>query len=97
MPFAGNHEGDIGLETPSGPMCKFDVENGEVKSAEDIFAGGVQFFLNAVADGDAALAERLTRKNMQSLAYWQAHRFPALEGVTATDEEFAACMAKLAA
>ena len=95
MPFEGNHANDIGLETPEGPVCKFDSENGKVKSGAEVFKGGVEFFAEAAADGDRALAERLTRKNMKGLPYWQARPFAELEGPEATDEEFSAAMAKL--
>ncbi len=95
MPLEGNHVNDIGLETAEGPVCVYDVKDGQVKSAEDIFEGGVLFFLDAAAGGDRALAERLTRKNMSTLPYWQAHPFAELDGEMASDEEFATCMAKL--
>lgn len=95
MPFEGDHANDIGLETAEGPVCKFDSENGSIKSAEEIFEGGVQFFLGSVADGDRDLAERITRKNMKGLAYWQAHPFALLDGAEATDQEFGEAMAKL--
>ena len=95
MPFEGDHANDIGLELPEGPVCKFDAEDGHVKNSEAIFEGGVQFFAKDVTGGDRALAERLTRKNMQSLAYWQAHPFAMLAGETATDEEFGAAMEKM--
>lgn len=95
MPFVGDHAGDVGLKTAEGNVCTFDVENGAIKSPEHIFEGGVAYFLDAVCEGDRVLAERLTRKNMKSLPYWQAHPFALLDGEVATDEEFGACMAKL--
>lgn len=95
MPFEGNHTNDIGLETAEGPICIHDSADGKVKSGEDIFEGGVQFFLGAVANGDRELAERLTRKNMKSLGYWQRHPFAGLKGVEATDQEFGDAMARL--
>jgi len=95
MPFVGNHEGDIALELAEGPVCKFDVENGKLKSGEAIFAGGVEFFVEEVADGDRDLAARLTRKNMKSLPYWQIHPFDMLTGPEATDKEFGIAMSKL--
>lgn len=95
MPFEGGHAGDIGLETAEGPVCTFDVVDGAIKSPEDIFEGGVQFFMSAVADGDRALAERLTRKNMNALPHWQANPFALLEGEQASEEEFGAAMTKL--
>ena len=94
MPFEGSHANDIGMELPEGPVCKFDSENGKMKSADQIFAGGIEFFSQYV-DGDRDLAERVTRKNMKSLAYWQAHPFAQLEGVEASDAEFGAVMAKM--
>src|SRR5689334_13267697 len=66
MPFEGNHANDIGMELPEGPVCKFDCENGELKSPQEIFVGGVTYFTDAVAEGDRELAERLTRTNMKS-------------------------------
>jgi len=92
MPLEGAHEKDIGLETPEGFVCVHDVKDGNIKSGEDIFEGGVQFFLSSVASGDRNLAERLTRKNMKRLEYWKTHPFSMLEGTEATDEEFAAAM-----
>lgn len=95
MPLEGEHAGDVGLETPEGLVCKFDVVDGAVKSPEDIFEGGVQFFMGAVADGDRVLAERLTRKNMSTLPHWQANHFALLDGEQSSGEEFGAAMAKL--
>ena len=95
MPLERNHANDIGLETPDGSVCRFDIKDGVIKNGEDIFEGGVQFFLTAVVDGDRDLAERLTRKNMNALAYWQQHPFPSLEGVQATDQEFVEEMSRL--
>lgn len=95
MPLEGAHASDIGFASPEGLVCKFDSVDGAIKPADVIFEGGVVFFLNEVADGDRALAERLTRKNMKALPYWQAHPFALLDGDEATDEEFNAAMAKL--
>lgn len=95
MPFEGNHANDIGLETADGPVCIYDVKDGAMKSSEDIFEGGVQFFMGPATNGDRALAERITRKNMKALPYWQAHPFAGLEGAEATDQEFGEAMAKL--
>lgn len=95
MPLEGEHAGDIGFESPDGPVCKFDSVDGKIKGAEEIFEGGVLFFLDEVAGGDRALAERLTRKNMSVLPYWQAHPFAELDGIMSSDEEFGAAMAKL--
>lgn len=93
MPFEGNHAEDIGLTLPEGSVCKFDSENGQIKTGEEIFKG--EFFAEAAADGDRELAGRLTRRNMKSLPYWQAHHFAELDGTAASDEEFARAMSKL--
>jgi hypothetical protein len=95
MPLEGDHTNDIGLELPEGLVCKFDSEHGQIKSGKDIFEGGVAFFAKEVSNGDRDLALRITRKNMNSLPYWKAHPFEELMGAEATDEEFAAAMAKL--
>ncbi len=95
MPFVGNHADDVGLELPEGSVCKFDSGDGKVKSGKEIFDGGVNFFSTEVTDGDVELAERLTRKNMSSLAYWQARPLDELTGPKATDEEFQSAISKL--
>lgn len=95
MPFEGNHVGDIGLELPEGPVCRFDSENGNVKNGKEIFEGGVDFFADVATEGDRELAIRLTRKNMKSLRYWQHHPFEELTGPEATEDEFHIAMAKL--
>jgi len=103
MPLEGAHEGDVGFESADGLVCSFDSKDGVIKGGEEIFEGGVQFFLGEVAgpstgsgsSSDRALAERLTRKNMRSLPYWQAHSFAELDGELATDAEFGEAMAKL--
>lgn len=94
MPFSGDHANDMGMELPEGTVCKFDSENGQLKSPEAIFAGGVEFFAGVVG-GDRDLAARLTRTNMKSLPYWQKHPFAELEGQQATKEEFTAATAKM--
>ncbi|MEO5927896.1 MAG: hypothetical protein ABIO72_04200 [Patescibacteria group bacterium] len=95
MPFEGAHVNDIGLETAEGPVCVFDSKDGAIKPSEEIFEGGVQFFMSEAALGDRDLAERLTRKNMKYLAHWQANPFAMLAGIEATDQEFGEAMAKL--
>lgn len=95
MPLDGAHANDIGLEIAEGAVCKFDSENGKVKSGEEIFEGGVNFFADAAAGGDRELAARITRRNMKSLSYWQARPFEKLEGPEASDDEYRSAMAKL--
>lgn len=79
----------------STDLCVFDSEDGKIKSGEAIFEGGVEFFLAVTAEGDLVLAERLTRKSMKMLPYWQQHPFAGLEGAGATEVEFGVAMAKL--
>ena len=95
MPLEGNHAGDVGMETADGLVCIHDIKEGVIKAPEEIFEGGVQFFLMAVTSGDRDLAERLTRKNMNALPYWQVRPFDLLNGPQASDEEFGAAMMKL--
>lgn len=95
MPFEGDHVNDVGLETSEGPICIYDVQDGNIKNPEEIFEGGVQFFLRDAVPGNRDLAERLTRKNMRSLVYWQTHPFAELSGAVATDQEFGEALAKL--
>jgi hypothetical protein len=94
MPLEGNHEKDFAMDTPDGPVCIHDSQDGKIKTGKEIFEGGVGFFLSSGVSGDRDLAERLTRKNMKALAYWQKHPFAELSGAEATNEEFAAAMAK---
>ncbi|MCX6714760.1 MAG: hypothetical protein NTX72_03020 [Candidatus Uhrbacteria bacterium] len=95
MPLEGAHTNDIAFETPEGFVCVFDSHEGAIKPGEEIFEGGVQFFLSEVTHGDQDLAERLTRKNMNTLPYWQSHPFGRLEGPLATEEEFQKAMSLL--
>jgi hypothetical protein len=76
-------------------FCLYCVkEDGSVKSCEEIFQGGVDFFIQTIND-DRVLAEKITRKNMLSLPYWQGKDCPCLNGAIATDEEFQEALAKL--
>lgn len=68
--------------------------DGSVKSCEEIFEGGVQFFMSQLG-GERSMAEKITRKNMSGLPYWQDKNCEILKGGTATDEEFAEAMRKL--
>ncbi len=95
MPFVGNHANDIGFVSPEGPVCFYDSADGKIKSGEDIFKGGVEFFSSEVTGGDRDLAERLARKNMSSLSHWKKNPFDLLKGPQATDQEFQPAMAKL--
>lgn len=95
MPLVGNHANDVGLETSEGPVCIHDVVDGKIKNPEDIFEGGVRFFMAKAANGDRDLADRVTRRNMTTLPYWQRHPFAGLNGPEATDQEFGEVMGRL--
>lgn len=69
--------------------------DGSVKSCQEIFDGGVNYFIG-VLNGDKLLAERITRKNMLSLPYWQGKDCDCFKGDVASDEEFADTMSQLA-
>ena len=69
-------------------------ETGQVKPCDEVFEGGVQFFMGATG-AERNLAERLTRKNMLTLDYWKEHGTDCLKGDCATDEEFQAMMDSL--
>ncbi len=85
--FAGGDE--------SSKFCLYCVnDDASVKSCEEIFEGGVQFFLSQIGD-DRQLAERITRKNMKAQPYWQDKNCAILDGEVATDEEFAEAMRKI--
>ena len=86
----------IGLETDHESFCIHCVnEDKEVKSCEEIFEGGVQFFMSLDSSMTRNFAEKLVRKNMKQLAYWQNRDDHCLSGETATDEEFNSIVAKL--
>jgi hypothetical protein len=85
--FAGGDE--------NAKFCLYCINtDGSVKSCEDIFEGGVQFFMSQIG-GDRQMAEKVTRKNMKQQPYWQGKDCEVLKGEMATDEEFAEVMKKL--
>jgi hypothetical protein len=91
-----NDPKEIGVEITDGLVCKYcAAADGKVKSCEEVFEGGVQFFMGAVADADRNLAEKLVRKNMNRLPYWQKNRGVCLDGAEASDQEFNDAMSKL--
>lgn len=86
----------LGTATKDGQACGFCVgEDGNVKSCEEIFESGVQFFMTVDGVGDRGFAERLTRKNMNDLEYWGAHPHDCLKGEQASHKEFHEIIAKL--
>jgi hypothetical protein len=85
--FAGGDE--------NARFCLYCVnEDGSVRTCEEIFEGGVQYFLGQLG-GTREAAEKITRKNMNALPHWQGRDCAALKGTEATDEEFAAAMSRL--
>ncbi len=85
--FAGGDENSM--------FCLYCAdENGKVKSCQEIFEGGVQFFMGKLG-GDKEMAEKVTRKNMNQQSYWQGKDCEILKGEMATDEEFAEALKKL--
>ena len=86
---------DFALGDENAEFCCHCVnEDGSVKPVEDIFSGGVQFFMETTGS-DREMAEKVTRKNMSRLAYWQGKDIAILQGPMATDEEFAEALGKL--
>ncbi|KKR40996.1 MAG: hypothetical protein UW46_C0005G0033 [Candidatus Yanofskybacteria bacterium GW2011_GWF1_44_227] len=93
MPLTKKEDFDNGDENSN--FCLYCVNtDGSVKSCEEIFEGGVQFFMTQI-EGDRQMAEKVTRKNMGELSYWRDKNCEVLKGEMATDEEFAEVMKKL--
>jgi len=85
--FAGGDE--------NSKFCLYCVNTGgSVKTCEEIFEGGVQFFISQIG-GDRQMAEKITRKNMNMQPYWQDKDCEILKGEMATAEEFAEALKKL--
>ena len=86
---------DFSLGDENSDFCVYCTNpDGSVKPVEEIFEGGIGFFMSTV-NADRGLAERVTRKNMNSLVYWQGKNLPILQGEQASDAEFAAALEKL--
>ncbi|KKR37130.1 MAG: hypothetical protein UT69_C0010G0009 [Candidatus Yanofskybacteria bacterium GW2011_GWE1_40_10] len=83
MPLTKKEDFDNGDENSN--FCLYCVNtDGSVKSCEEIFEGGVQFFMTQI-EGD----------RMGELSYWRDKNCEVLKGEMATDEEFAEVMKKL--
>jgi hypothetical protein len=86
---------DFAQSDESSNFCLHCVnENGQVKSCDKIFNGGVEFFVSSVG-ADRKLAEKVTRKNMLQLPYWKDKDCEILKGDIATDQEFSEALSKL--
>ncbi|HCW32717.1 MAG: hypothetical protein UT36_C0009G0039 [Candidatus Peregrinibacteria bacterium GW2011_GWF2_39_17] len=90
------HPENIGAEISDGPLCIHCVDStGDIKKCADIFEGGVQFFLASIPNIDRMLAERLVRKNMKALPYWQENFCDCLNGEEASEAEFKTALNQL--
>jgi len=86
---------DFALGDENSNICLYcSDEAGNTKSCNEIFEGGVQFFMSQLG-GDREMAEKVTRKNMSQLPYWQDKNCEVLKGEMASDEEFAEALAKM--
>lgn len=87
---------DIGTQNGEEIFCKYCVnEDKSVKTCEEVFNGGVNFFLTTLPELDKSLAERAVRKNMNLLPYWKNKDNECLKGEEVSDEEFQMIMSKL--
>ena len=95
MPVESNEL--IGLKTDQGLFCIHCIdENKKVRSCEEIYEGGVQFFMSVVPNMDRNFAEKITRKNMTEQMYWQGGNYQCLNGEKATNGEFQKVLQTLA-
>ncbi len=87
---------DIGIENGEEIFCKYCINDDKsVKTCEEIFEGGVSFFLTTLPELDRLLAEKVVRKNMNLLPYWKDKDNECLKEEEASDEEFQMIMSKL--
>lgn len=86
---------DFALGDVNAENCRYCVnDDGSVKSCDEIFEGGVDFFMSTFANNQN-MAERLCRKNMLGLPFWQGKDCDCLKGEMATEEEYADFMKKM--
>jgi hypothetical protein len=86
---------DFAKGDENSKFCAYCVNaDGSVKTCEEIFEGGVQYFMSQIG-GDRKIAEKITRKNMSGQPYWQGKDCGILRGEMATDEEFNEVLKKL--
>jgi len=91
-----NDKSDFGMKNEQGSFCKHCITpDQKVKSCEEIFNGGVQFFMTAIPGTEKNFAERIVRKNMNNLPYWKKNKSLCLKGAIATDKEFQEILSKL--
>lgn len=86
---------DFAKSDINSDFCVYCTDaDGNLKSCEEIFEGGVQFFMSQFGD-DRKMAEKITRKNMSMQPYWQDKNCKILKGEMSTDEEFKEMMQKM--
>lgn len=86
---------DFALQDTNSSVCVHCAdENWEIKSVEQIFEWWVQFFINATW-ASRIETEKIVRKNMNMLSYWQNKNYEILKWEEATDKEFAKALSKL--
>ncbi len=79
---------DFAGEDINSKFCLYCMnEDGTVKHCQEIFEGGVDYFITTGMDRE--LAEKVCRKNMQLLPYWKGKEAPCMDGEVVSDEEFA--------
>lgn len=87
---------DFAAGDEKSDFCLYCVnEDGSLKTCQEIFEGGIEYFME-VLEGDIEMAEKITRKNMSDLPYWQTSTCDCLTGDKASDYDFAKTMKKLA-
>ncbi len=90
------NDDDIGSEIEECLFCRYCLDSdGNIKSAEEIFEWGVDFFINAISNIDRKFAELIVRKNMNGQLYWQDKNDECLIWDEATEEEFDDILEKL--
>ncbi len=83
--------GDEGCET----CVHCTNKDGSVKSCEEIFEGGVQFFVETTWDS-RKYAAKLVRYNMRNLcSHWDGEDHPCLEWPMVSKKEFETFLKKL--
>lgn len=94
MPLENNSL--VGLVQGDQSFCIHCVDSDHrLKSCEEIFAGGVEFFLTLDPTFERKFVEKIVRKNMLHLPYWQNNPAACLQGDIASDEEFSAVLSRL--
>lgn len=87
---------DFAQGDENATLCAYCTNaDGSAKTCQEVFESGSAYFRDAL-DSSQEMADRITRKHMRSLPYWQGEEHDCLKGEVATDEEFAQAMKKLA-